>query len=194
MTPALRFSLLTALILAAAASRLAPHPWNVTPLGAIALFGGAFFANRAWAFIVTFLAMFLSDVALSRGNPQALFHPTYESVYFCMAVNVCLGSLISKRRTPLAIGGAGLLGAVIFFVVTNLHCWWVYQPRTWHDLVQCYVLAIPYFRNSLLGDAFYITALFGSWALIQKWVEDRGYGSQLAEIQGFEQDQTTPSA
>ena len=41
--------LLAALIFVAALTRLLPHPPNFSPVEAIALFGGAYFANRAWA-------------------------------------------------------------------------------------------------------------------------------------------------
>ncbi|MFN3920557.1 MAG: DUF6580 family putative transport protein, partial [Methylohalobius sp.] len=66
----LRFLVLVGMILVAAASRLIPHPPNFTPIGAMALFGGACFADRHAAFAVPLAGMWLSDlmIGLLSGN------------------------------------------------------------------------------------------------------------------------------
>ena len=53
------------MIVAAALSRLLPHPPNFSPVEAMALFGGAYFASRAWAVAVPLLAMLLSDLVMA---------------------------------------------------------------------------------------------------------------------------------
>ena len=50
--------------MAAALARLVPHPPNVTPIAAMALFGGACFANRKMAYLLPLAAMLLSDLVL----------------------------------------------------------------------------------------------------------------------------------
>src|SRR5207247_2925737 len=57
-----RFTVLAAMILAAAASRLIPHPPNFTPIAAIALFGGAQFSSKRAALLVPLAGLFLSDL------------------------------------------------------------------------------------------------------------------------------------
>jgi hypothetical protein len=79
-----RPAILIAAILLAAASRLVPHSPNFTPIGAIALFGGATFANRRAAVLVPLAAMFTSDLVLG-------LHVLLPVVYACFAFNVILG-------------------------------------------------------------------------------------------------------
>lgn len=89
----LRFLVLVGMILGAAASRLIPHPFNFTPIGAMALFGGACFADRRAAFLVPLAAMFLSDLAIGllSGSLSLGLHPLIPVVYGSFALIVCLG-------------------------------------------------------------------------------------------------------
>lgn len=158
-----RGAFLLAAILLAAASRLVPHPPNFAPIGAIALFGGASFADRRAAFLVPLGAMFASDLVLG-------LHPLIPVVYACFAFNVVLGWWVRSRRRPLPIASAALVGSCTFFLVTNAACWALWYPRTLDGLAACYVAAIPFFRNTLLGDAFYTVALFSALALGERLV------------------------
>jgi len=161
-----RFVTLVGMTLTAAATRLLPHPPNLTPIAAMALFGGAHFASPIAAFAVPLSAMFLSDGLLGFG-----LHPVMPFVYGSFAVTVCLGRWVRRRRSPLAVGMAAVTGSVVFFVVTNLVVWLVgdLYPRTFDGLVTCYIAAIPFFRTTLAGDAFYTVVLFGGFALAQRY-------------------------
>jgi hypothetical protein len=68
------------------------------------------------------------------------------------------------------IAGAALASSIIFFVLTNFGVWAFgsWYPKTWEGLVACYVAAIPFFHNTLLGDAFYVSVLFGGLAFAEK--------------------------
>ena len=70
--------LLTALIVIAALTRLLPHPPNFSPIEAMALFGGAYFASRKWALLVPLAALLLSDLALGamRGGTYLQYFTT----------------------------------------------------------------------------------------------------------------------
>jgi hypothetical protein len=59
-----RLMTLSAIVVLAALTRLAPHPPNVTPIAAMALFGGAYFRGRKIAFLLPLAAMLLSDLVL----------------------------------------------------------------------------------------------------------------------------------
>jgi hypothetical protein len=152
------------MILAAAASRLIPHPPNVASITAVALFGGAYISDKRLAFLVPMAALFISDLVLG-------LYGHMEVVYGSFALVVCIGLLLRRRRTPLAIGGAALASSVLFFVITNFGVWAFgsLYPKTMAGLLACYVAAIPFFQNSLFGDAVYTVALFGGFALAAKW-------------------------
>ncbi len=167
-----RFLVLVGMILGAAASRLIPHPPNFAPIAAIALFGGACFGQRRVGFVVPLAAMFLSDLAIGllSGNLSLGLHRLIPVVYGSFALIVCLGFWLRTRRTLVPIAGATLAGSVLFFVLTNIGVWALLSsyPKTWGGLVACFVAAIPYFYNTLAGDAVYTALLFGGLALAEK--------------------------
>lgn len=137
----------------------------------MALFGGACFAHRRAAFVVLLAAMFLSDLAIGllSGNLSLGLHRLIPVVYGSFALIVCLGFWLRTRRTVVPIAGATLTGSVLFFALTNFGVWaGSLYPNTWEGLVACYVAAIPFFHNTLLGDAVYSIALFGGLALAEK--------------------------
>ncbi|MCX6956177.1 MAG: hypothetical protein NTV51_28920 [Verrucomicrobia bacterium] len=158
-----RFIVLTGMIFAAAATRLLPHLPNFTPLGALALFAGAQFADRRLAFGVPLAALLLSDAVLG-------FHAGMPAVYGCFALIVVLGLGLRTRRSVSTVAGAALTGSLLFFTVTNFAVWAAGElyPRTAAGLVACYVAAVPFFQNTLAGDAVYTAALFGGLALAQR--------------------------
>jgi len=159
-----RFLTLVGIVLAAAAMRLIPHPPNFAPIMAIALFGGAYFANKKAAFAVPLAAMYLSDLFLG-------FDGSMPFVYGSFALTVCLGLMIQDRRSPLRIGSFALVGSVLFFIITNFGGWLTghLYPKTAEGLIASYVAAVPFFRNTLLGDAMYTLVLFGGFALAQRY-------------------------
>ena len=159
-----RFLTLVGIVLAAAAMRMIPHAPNFTPIMAIALFGGAYFANKKAAFAVPLAAMYLSDLFLG-------FDGSMPFVYGSFALTVCLGLMIQGRYSPLRIGGAALAGSILFFIITNMGVWITgnLYPMTAQGLLTCYIAAIPFFRNTLMGDMVYILFLFGGFAFAQRY-------------------------
>ena len=158
-----RFIFLAGMILAAAASRLLPHPPNFTPIAALSLFGGASFGDKRAAFLVPLAGLFLGDLVLG-------FYSITPVVYGSFALIVCLGFWLRRRQTVWRTAGAAVVGAVLFFVATNFG-WWALEtayPKTLTGLIECYVAGIPYFRNTLLGDLLYSGLLFGGLALAEK--------------------------
>jgi hypothetical protein len=152
-----------AAILLAAALRLAPHPPNFSPIGAIALFGGAYFGRRALAFAAPLGAMLLSDAIIG-------FHTGMPFVYASVALIVLIGWAVRTRMTPLRIAAAAVLSSILFFAVTNFGVWLkgIYYPQTLSGLVDCYVAAIPFFQNTLAGDLVFSALLFGGFALLER--------------------------
>ena len=168
-----RFAALAALTFCAAATRLAPHPPNFTPIGAIALFGGAHFRNWREALAVTLAAMFASDVVLGVFvYGYGWFHATMPVIYVCFALTVGLGCWLRSRRTLARVAGAVLAASLLFFVVTNFAVWLrgAFYPVTAEGLVACYAAALPYFRNMLAANVLYSAVLFGGFALAGRYL------------------------
>src|SRR5712692_8215991 len=150
------------LILLAAAVRIAPHPWNFTPVGAMALFSGAVLRDRRLAYFFPLLALFLGDIFIG-------FHKLIPIVYASFLINVAIGLWLRDRRTVTRISLATLLGAIQFFLVTNFAVWWLLNsyPKTTSGLAACYLAGIPFFWNTLAGDVVYSALLFGGFALAE---------------------------
>src|SRR5919202_4149251 len=100
-------------ILGAAALRLVPHPPNFTPIGAMALFSGAYLGRRSIAFLAPLAALLLSDLVLGLGYPGMNF------VYFATALTVLIGWTLTRRQSVVRVAIAALASSVLFFVVTN---------------------------------------------------------------------------
>lgn len=151
------------LILLAAASRLLPHPPNFAPVAAIGLFAGAAFDRRA-AWLVPFAALLLSDLVLGFYHPVSMFW-NYAGFAACLLLG---SALLGRTRNFARFAGATLASSVAFFALSNFGMWASgYYPRTLAGLVECYVAALPFFRNTLLSDVLYASALFGGWALLR---------------------------
>ncbi|PIQ84124.1 MAG: hypothetical protein COV75_03945 [Candidatus Omnitrophica bacterium CG11_big_fil_rev_8_21_14_0_20_63_9] len=141
-------------------SRLIPHPWNATPVMAIALFAGTYLPRR-WAIVLPLAILAVTDVVL-------LWHNTVPFTWAAFALTGALGWWVRQRVTAGRIAAAGLMGSVSFFLISNFGVWLVGElyPRTLDGLWQCYVAAIPFFRGTFFGDLTFTAALFGGYALV----------------------------
>ncbi len=141
-----RSIVLAGMILAAALARLVPHPPNVTPIGAMALFGGACFVNRKMAYLLPLAAMLLSDLVLgyTRFGLWSLL-AIQPVVYACLLATAAIGHYIADRRSVWQVAGGALAGSLLFFVVTNLATWagGRLYPLTASGLAACYTAAHP---------------------------------------------------
>lgn len=162
-----RTLLALAMILLSAALRIAPHPWNFTPIGAMALFSGAVIKDRRLAFLFPLLTLFLGDIFIG-------FHKLIPIVYASFLINVAIGLWLRERRTVARISLATLLGAIQFFLVTNFAVWQILRsyPHTASGLLSCYIAGIPFFWNTLAGDAAYTVLLFGGYALAENFIPE----------------------
>lgn len=166
-----QFLFVTITILLASISRVLPHPPNFTPIGAMALFGGACFANKKFTFIIPLLAMFISDCVLQLISGIG-FHDTMIYVYASFVLITLIGIYIRKNTKASNIIVASLISSILFFVITNFGVWaatgFAFGIK---GLLNTYLIAIPFFGNTafgsffvntLIGDLFYCGILFGS--------------------------------
>ena len=158
------FAIFTA-ILVAAAMRLIPHPPNLTPIGAMALFGGAYFGRQALAFVAPLAALLLSDLIIG-------FYPGMLFTYLAVALVVTIGWLVRRRLTALTVAGAAIASSIVFFIISNFGAWIStgMYPHTLAGLAACYVAAIPFFQNTVAGDLLFSALLFGGFALLERQV------------------------
>lgn len=153
---------LVGLILLAAVLRLLPHPWNFSPIAAMALLGGASLRTRSGALLVPLAALFLSDWVLG-------FYPTMFVTYAAFAAVVMIGRLLSDQAKAPKIFLASMAGSITFYVLSNFGVWlWDgLYPLNTQGLVACYTAALPFFQGTLAGDLFYAAVLFGAFRFAQ---------------------------
>lgn len=160
----LRYFIAFTLILGAALSRLLPHPPNFAPITAMALFGAVYLETKH-AFLIPLAAMFISDYFLG-------FYRGMEWVYGSFVLIAMIGLWL---RTHHGIGqtiGATLVGSILFFIVTNFGVWVSSSmyPQSLAGLMQCYTAAIPFFRNTVLGDILYVGIMFGAFEALKRLI------------------------
>ncbi len=156
---------LTAIIFILATFRLLPHWPNVSPVAAMALFGGAWFSDKRVAFIIPFVALFLSDLVLGLHNSMIF-------VYAGFALTVVIGFQLQKRMTITNTAFAVVVSSVVFFLLTNFGAWMTsgLYAKSMAGLMESYVAGIPFFQNSLLGNLVYAAVIFGGYQLLQKYI------------------------
>ena len=149
------------IILAAAALRMLPHPENVTPIGALALFSGAYL-QRQVLWLVPLAALFLGDLSYGLYNGVVMV-----MVYlgFIASTAIGRGLLHSRDNASRICLGVGA-GALAFWLISNLGNWLAFGPHSMQGLFTCYVRGLPYLANSLMGDAAYAVLLFGGYRLL----------------------------
>ena len=160
LTP--RFWVLTLMVFGAAFLRLLPHPPNFAPIAAMALFGGAYFNKKAFAFIIPLVAMFLTDAIIG-------IYSYAWVVYLSFIVIVALGIFMLKKVSIKKLVVASLTASISFFAITNFGVWALgtLYPKTPEGLLASYTAAIPFFQNSLIGDLFFVGVMFGVYELVK---------------------------
>lgn len=147
-------------IVIAVAVRLLPHPWHLTPIGAALLFFGAKRPVREWIAPLALLAA--TDVYLT--TMQYHMHVSVDHLvtwaWYLAALGI--GYMLVRTVDALRVVGASLASATSFFLVSNFAVWAFgsMYAKTFAGLVQCYTMAIPFFRGTFASDLIYTPVLF----------------------------------
>lgn len=151
-------------VLAAVLLRLLPHVPNVTPIAAMALFGGVYL-NKRYALLVPLLSMGISDIFLG-------FHNTMIFVYGSFVITGVLGLWLRKHKSIGNIFLITLSSSLLFYSITNFGVWLMgnLYPKTLEGLVLCYTAGIPFFRNTVMGDMLYVVLFFSAYELMSWWI------------------------
>lgn len=142
--------------------RILPHVPNITPIGALALFSGCYFSKRIMI-ILTLSTLFISDFFLG-------FHPTMLYVYSSYIIIGYIGVMLRKYGLQQFFIGGSILSSLIFFFITNFGVWFStsYYPHTLEGFIRCYVLALAFLRNTIIGDLLYTISFFGGYAVLKR--------------------------
>lgn len=154
------------IIAIAALLRLLPHPPNVAPIAAMALFGGVYL-NKKYALILPLLALFISDLFIGfYGAPMMSF------VYGSFLLTGYIGLFLKSHKKPSMIIAAALFSSLFFYLITNFGVWLAtpLYPKTLSGLLNCYTMAIPFFRNTILGDLLYTGVFFGTYEIVLRFL------------------------
>lgn len=155
------------MIIGGALMRLLPHEPNFTPIAAIALFGGVYL-NKKYALVLPIAAMILADLFLG-------FNQSTPYVYVGFLLSGLIGLWLRTHKKFTNILGGTLLSSVLFFLITNFGFWLSFSlyPKTFAGQIEAYIMALPFFRNSLLGDLFYTGLMFGSYEFVKALIAKR---------------------
>ena len=169
--------ILVLIVFVVALSRLLPYLFgieeifNFSPLAAVALFGGAYFIKKSNALLFPLIALWasnllLDNIFLSQYYDGFTLFANWE-VYVAILGVVGLAFFILKKVTLPRVIGASLLASVLFFLITNFVVWLQgsLYPLTGAGLVECFTMALPFFRNTLMGDLIFSLLLFGAYEL-----------------------------
>jgi len=173
------------MIFAAAFSRFIPHPPNFAPIGAMALFGAAYFSQRVLAFLVPLTGMWFSDLVLNNlvysryFDHFVWFSPGFYWTYAAFIIIGIIGACLLRRVRVRNLIIAGLSASVIFFLVSNFGVWASagMYPTSISGLVICYTAGFPFFWNALTGDIVYTALLFGVFELAKRRLPVPGFQS-----------------
>lgn len=158
-----RVVIILCFILSAAVARILPHPWNFTPLGAMALFSGAKLGRTWRAFLCPLVALFCGDLFVG-------FHRLMPMVYFSFCLSVLIGIAFENRQSLKPLSAATFLGAAQFFLITNFSVWALGNsyPHSLGGLTACYIAGLPFFGNTIAGDFCYALLFFGGFAIVER--------------------------
>ncbi len=157
-------------------SRLIIHIDNFTPVLAVALFSGTYFSKR-YAILLPLCLMIISDFFIG-------FHNTILFTWGAVALIAPLGFWIRQRKSSVRILNSAILSGLIFFVVTNFGVWLAgdLYPLTFNGLRECFVMAIPFFRMTLLSTLLYTPLIFGAYEGMARLVQKTKWAHALLNV------------
>lgn len=155
------------LVAIGAAGRWAQPDWCFTPIAALTIFAGYYFARWQVAALVPLASLAISDQALPAYDHVGVMAVTYLAMVWPVALGRSLRGGADRAGTVVRWMFCGLLPATAFFLTTNFAVWALKSDydKTLAGLVECYWSAVPFFRAMLAGDVFYLVVIFGCYAL-----------------------------
>ncbi|MDD4429855.1 MAG: hypothetical protein PHF61_00380 [Bacteroidales bacterium] len=171
----IRFGTVFLIILMTTFSRLIPHPVNFAPIGAISLFGAAYFSRKSLALLVPVLSMWLSDLVINNivysqyFDGFVWFYQGFYWTYLSFPLIGVVGLVLLKRVKTHTVFVGSLIASMVFYLVSNFGVWvsGTMYTKDFSGLITCYIAAIPFFKNTVLGDFVYCAVLFGGYEFVR---------------------------
>ena len=151
-------------------SRVIVHTPNFTPVLSLAFLAGMYLKGRQ-AILVPLALMVVSDLIIG-------YYPLIGLTWGSIILISLLGLWLKEKKSMVTVLGGSIASAVIFFIVTNFASWLTLYPHTLDGLRQCYILAIPFFRSTLLSTVAYSIVFFSAY----EWLLKRCQGTVLARL------------
>lgn len=158
-----------AIFLISFATRIFPHAWNFTSIGALFLFAGLYIRPKSFSLIVPIAIMMTTDLVLG-------LHSTLFYVYGAFLLTGILGLITSKKLNQsntlnlhVKLSGYSLLSSSLFFIITNFGVWHMesFYSKDFSGLISCYLMALPFFGQQIIADLIYVNAFVFSFYVLQ---------------------------
>jgi Family of unknown function (DUF6580) len=131
-------------------SRFAGFIPNFSPLGSY-----GFFSGNLVLFFASIVAFDLLKGGLYRG---------FIVNYLGFLAYWLLGKLAKKNKQKLLMLP---LASFSFFLISNFGVWLYWYEHSWQSLATCYLVAVPFYKNTLLGDLFFGYGFMGLKAVLK---------------------------
>jgi hypothetical protein len=151
-------------------SRVIVHTFNFTPVLSLALLGGMYLKGRQ-AVLVPLALIVISDFIIG-------FHNMMFFTWGSIVLISIFGLWLKERKNFVTVLGGSVASAMIFFMVTNFGAWLTLYPHTIDGLRQCYILAIPFLRSTLVSTVAYSLVFYAAY----EWLLKRSQGTVLARL------------
>jgi len=147
-----------------AVMRIIDHAPNFTPIIAVALLSGFYIKNR-FLILLPIGSMFLSDIFIGS-------HGVQFWVYFPLMIIFAMGYFI-KNNDMKNVFLYSILSSIIFFIVSNFGVW-VMGGYTYdlNGFVACYIMAVPFFKNTLLSTMMFALLFHYSFIFISSFQQE----------------------
>jgi hypothetical protein len=151
-------------------SRVVVHTPNFTPVLSLTLVGGMYLKGRQ-AIWVPLVLMVISDLIIG-------FYHEMFFVWGSIVLISLFGIWLKDRKSFINVLSGSIFSAVVFFILTNFGSWLTLYPHTVEGLRQCYILAIPFFRSTLVSTVAYSLVFYAAY----EWLLKRSHGTALARL------------
>lgn len=178
----LLFIIVAGVLRITAAGKITPLS-NFSPVGAMALFGGAYFADKWKSYVFPLLTLFLGDLLMMQTiykpyNNGTLLYENWYLVYLGFAAMVLIGQVMIRKVSVVNIAMASVAAALVHWLLSDFAVWnasFSAYPKDFKGLMECYAMGFPLMKNTLLSNLLYSAIFFGLFELVQRKVPALAY-------------------
>ena len=148
---------------------------NFTPIGAMGLFGGAYFTSKWKAYAFPLITLLISDLIINLfifDGKYGVMYSKWYIIYGIFALIVFFGKILIKKVTVQNIVLASVVAALSHWLIADFTVWigggtdlrtMLPLTKNWSGLIQCYAQGFPFMKNFMMGNFVYSGLLFGAF-------------------------------